>query len=196
MELQLQESPVDLRGFSETVIGDLGATIQILRLAGREYGTDEGRPLRIEDCISDLGLRACLGAATSGTLVRGVRQRADVEVWTHSREVAKHFRLLAEEMPGSINPDQAYLAGLLHAIGALPAILQWQCGDTAGGRTHFALQLAERWRFPGFVKDFFCELLIPGYHPHWSRIYATAHLRAEESWARCPLEDAPMQPSA
>ena len=35
MELELHESSTDLRGFSEAVLGDVGATIQILRLAGR-----------------------------------------------------------------------------------------------------------------------------------------------------------------
>lgn len=196
MELQLQENSVDLRGFSEAVLGDLGATIQVLRLAGLEYGTAEDRPVRIEDCISDLGLSACVDAAARGTFVRGIQQRADFEMWTHSREIAQYFRQLAENMPGTISPDQAYIAGLLHAIGALPALLGWHRSELAGNRALTALKLAERWRFPGYIKDFFCEVLIPGYHPHWSKILIAAHQLTDGSWARCPLDEAAMRPTA
>lgn len=196
MELQLQENSVDLRRFSEAVLGDLGATIQILRLAGQEYGTAEDRPVRIEDCISDLGLSACVEAAARGTFVRGIQQRADLEMWTHSREVAGYFRQLAENMPGGTSPDQAYLAGLLHAIGALPGQLGWHRSELTGNRALTALKLAERWRFPGFIKDFFCEVLIPGYHPYWSKMLVAAHQLTEDSGARCPLDEAAMRPSA
>jgi hypothetical protein len=195
MELQLRENSVDLRNFSAAVLGDLGATIQILRLAGQEYGA-EGGPIRIEDCISDFGPSTCLEAAASGTLVRGVAQRADYEIWTHSREIAKSFRSLAEEMPGTINPDQAYIAGLLHAMGALPAVLGWRWHGIAGNRTLSALKLAEQWLFPGYLKDFFCEALIPGFNPHWTEVLSAAHRLANGSWARCPLDGASLRPSA
>jgi hypothetical protein len=187
MEFLLQESPVDLRGFTEVVLGDLGATIQILRLAGREYGSAEDGPVRIEDCISDLGLMACFNAAAQGTFTRGIRpQRADFEIWMHSREIAKHFRLLAEETGGAINPDQAYMCGLLHALGSLPGVLGWQWHESADYHPLSALKLAEQWCFPRYVKDFFCEIMMP-YDPHWSELLATAHQIARGSWARCPV---------
>jgi hypothetical protein len=189
LEFQLQESSVDLRGFTETVLGDLGATIQILRLAGQEYEFAEDCPPRIEDCISDLGLNACLDAATRGTFAGGAHQRADFEIWTHSREIARHFRTLAEEIPGTVSPDQAYIAGLLHAIGALPLILEWQWEDMPGDRVFAALKLAELWRLPRYVKDFFGELLVPGYNPYWSEFLAAAHHRTRASWARCPVKE-------
>jgi hypothetical protein len=195
MELQLRENSVDLRSFSEAVLGDLGATIQILRLAALEYGAEDC-PLRIEDCISAFGPSACLEAAASGTLVRGVAQRADYEFWTHSREIARSFRRVAEEMPGIVNPDQAYIAGLLHAMGALPSVLGWHWHGIAGSRTLSALKLAEQWRFPGYVKDFFCEALIPGFNPHWTEILSAAHRLVKGSWARCPLDGTSLRPSA
>jgi hypothetical protein len=187
MELQLQENSVDLTEFTEAVLGDLGATLQILRLAGQEYGSSEYRPVRIEDCISDLGPSACLEAVARGSFVRGPQQRADFETWTHSKEIARYFRLLAETMPGSISPDQAYVAGLLHAIGTLPETLGWQSSEMNGNHALTALKLAERWHFPGYVKDFFCEMLIPGYHPYWSKLMERAHLLAKDSQALCPL---------
>jgi HD-like signal output (HDOD) protein len=190
MELQFNGCAADLRGVTEAVLGDLGATIQVLRLAGREYGAAEGRPVRIEDCISDLGLHACLDAAASATLVRGVRQRAVVEMWEHSKEIAQYCRLLVEETPGAINPHEAYLAGLLHSIGALPAVLGWERTGLASDRALAALRLAERWNLPACLKDFFCEVYLPGYSSRWSEMMTAAHDLAAESWARCPLCDA------
>ena len=38
LDLVAQEPTVDLRGMSQLVLDDMGATLQILRLAGREYG--------------------------------------------------------------------------------------------------------------------------------------------------------------
>jgi hypothetical protein len=188
MEFLLQESSVDLRRFTEVVLGDLGATIQILRLAGREYGSAEDCPVRIEDHISDLGLTACFQAAASGTFARGTQQRADFEIWTHSQEIARHCRLLAEEMPGPINPDQAHIAGLLHAIGTLPDLLEWEWRGRTGNRALSALKLAEEWCFPRYLQDFFCEILMPGYSPRWSEFLAAAHQLNKASWARCPLD--------
>jgi len=188
MELQLHACSVDLSAFTETVLGDLGATIQILRLAAREYGAADSRPVRIEDCISDLGLTACFHAAAGGPFVKGGHRRASFEIWTHSRVIANYCRLAAEEMPGSVNPDHAYLGGLFHALGALPAALGWQWNGMTGNRALTALKLAERWRFPGYVKDLFSEMLIPGYHHGWSKVLHVAHELASDSWARCPLE--------
>ena len=46
LDLAAQESSVDLREMSQLVLDDLGATLQILRLAGREYDNSHDRPLR------------------------------------------------------------------------------------------------------------------------------------------------------
>jgi hypothetical protein len=191
MEFQLQEFSIDLCAISEIVLGDLGATIQILRLAGRENGDAEGRPVRIEDCISDLGLRACLRAAAGGTMARGIRQRAVLQMWEHSRQIAQTCRLIAEEIPGFISPHQAYLAGLLHGIGDLPAVLGWERSATQNYRPFTAVELAERWSFPMFLKEFFHTVNKPGWSSQWSKMMSTAHRFASETSACCVLASAP-----
>jgi hypothetical protein len=193
MEFQLQEFSIDLRAISEIVLGDLGATIQILRLAGREYGDEEGRPVRIEDCISDLGLKACLRAAAGGSVAKGIRQRAVVEMWEHSREIALTCRLIAEETPGFINPHQAYMAGLLHGTGALPALLGWERSTAQNYRPLTAVELAERWAFPAFLREFFHAVNKPGWNSQWSKIVSTAHRFATETSAGCPQAPVPAQ---
>lgn len=189
MELQLQQRSVDLREISQAVLADLGATIQILRLAGREYGSAEDRPERIADCICDLGVEACIEAVASGIVGRSARQRAIQELWAHSREIAQHARLVAEEIPTiGIHSDQAYLAGLLHSIGVLPTVLGWTPGNVSGHRAFSSLRMAERWALPGFIKDFFCEMCMPGYAPKWTRLMEEAHYGARHSQTMCPLD--------
>jgi HD-like signal output (HDOD) protein len=196
MELQMQQSSVDLRTFAETVLGDLGATIQVLRMAGREYGAADDRPIRIEDCICDFGPAACRDAVAQGVMVRGFQRRVVSDLWSHAREIAKNARQLAESIPWAINPDQAYMAGMLHAIGSLPAALGWDWRETSSDHALTGLKLAERWAFPGYLRDFFCEMLMPGYHPQWSEIMAEAHRIAGGRVDRCSMCEAAIRPSA
>jgi HD-like signal output (HDOD) protein len=99
LELEIHERSVDLRAISDAVLSDLGATLQILHLAGREYGHSEGRPTRIEDCIADLGLRACMGAVSAQTVIHPHRHKDINAIWAHSSEIARYAKLKAEEMP-------------------------------------------------------------------------------------------------
>jgi hypothetical protein len=183
MELQLQERSVDLSEISEVLLEDVGATLRILCLAGREYGDSEDRPARIEDCISALGLRACLRAAAGGAPLKGIRHRALVEFRSHSREIARLCRLLAEEMPEFAAPHEAYLIGLLHDIGVLPAILGWERSDLPANRSLAALRMAKQWALPSFLTDFFCKASMPGCDAHSSQIVSAVHRLAAGSLA-------------
>jgi HD-like signal output (HDOD) protein len=178
LDLMIQEPCVDLREMAQLVLWDLGATLQILRLAGREYGSFEQRPMRIEDCISALGLEACVDAVSARTVARGHRREAIAAFWTYSREIAKHSKLTGEELPG-IDPEEAYLTGLLHGIGALPAILGWDCTEfrsVDGPGAGFLL--AKRWGLPPCVVESQFELQLSGRHTQWSGIVQAAHQRA------------------
>ncbi len=44
MELKIRDRAVDLTEISHLVLSDLGAVLQIMRLAGREDGSAESRP--------------------------------------------------------------------------------------------------------------------------------------------------------
>jgi len=188
LDLMVQEPCVDLRQMSQLLLADLGATLQILRLAGREYGNTDDRPNRIEYCISDLGLEACVQAVAAQTVARDCRQHAILEFWAHSREIAEHARLVAEEVP-RINPEEAYLAGLLHAIGLLPALLGWKDSGAANDAL-VGLRLATRWALPHYVTEFFREIHFTGYPVWWSGIVRKAHERANRSSSHCPFEEA------
>lgn len=187
LDLLVQEPCVDLRQMSQLVLADMGATLQILRLAGREYGMAEDRPTRIADCISDLGLRACLKAVSAQTIARHGRKNEIVAFWEHSRDVADQSRLVAQSM-GEIDPEEAYLAGLFHGLGSLPALLGWR-ESAAVDPALAGLRLAKRWSLPTCVTEFCGEMQLPGFETRWSGIVRKAHLRGDRYSGPCLFDE-------
>ncbi|MDQ2844718.1 MAG: HDOD domain-containing protein [Acidobacteriota bacterium] len=153
IELEAQEFCVDLRMLSEVILTDLGATLQVLRLAGQDHDRATDSPIRMEDCISDLGTQACIESMSAKILPCGRRSNAIPELWSHSLEIARQSKRIAEQTT-NLDPDRAYLAGLCHSIGSLPAVLGW------GGKRRLdsvltGLELASEWSLPSFLLDYF-----------------------------------------
>lgn len=176
MELMMRERSVDLGDLSQLVLGDLGAAIQIMRLAGSEESLADGRPARIEDCISGLGLEACLDTVSKQTLKRSARHPGMNAMWAHAREIAEICRNLAEEDLFSANPEEAYLVGLFHAIGSLPVVLGWDCAMYLSDDPNLAgLRMAQAWSLPHCVIDYFSELRPLSNGNRWKRLIERAH---------------------
>ena len=186
LDIIVQKPCVDLRELSELVLSDLGATLQVLRLAGREHAHSEGRFMRMEDCISHLGLDACMEAILEQTAPRDSRRHAIAESWAHARDVAQYAKMMAEEMV-YISGEEAYLAGLLHGIGFLPALLGWN-GFAVSDAALTGLRLAKRWSLPHCVTEFFGELQMTGYSTRWLGIVRKAHQSANKPTAHCLFE--------
>jgi hypothetical protein len=189
LDLQVQERLIDLRAVSELILSDLGATLQIFRLAGREHACTEFRPSRIEDCIADLGVHVCLEAVSAQTISRNAGDGAVAETWAHSREIAVLSKQIAEESQ-EIDPGEAYLSGLLHAIGLLPAVLGWAAGKH--GVSDFSLagfKLAKKWSLAPFLVKFLSEMNEEQYTTLLPEIVREAHQRAVKSKIHCPLEE-------
>lgn len=128
LEMLLQEPCIDLRIASELILSDVGATIQILSLIGKEYDSAAERPSRMVDCISSLEVGAWFGAISARTFPCDRKHAAATAVWRHCRLVAQYAQLVAESLD-SVSPEDAYLVGLLHGIGDIPAALGWpNCG--------------------------------------------------------------------
>jgi hypothetical protein len=190
MDLGAQEKPVDLKEMTQVVLSDPGATIQILRLVGRERVFGEERPARIEDCISALGMQACVEAVSRRTVSRGKDKPAIMEAWSHAKQVAESCKLIAEESAGSFGPTEAYLTGLLHELGSLPAILGWEPLLAASSGPEVAgLKLAEGWFLPHCIVDYFSE---PGNlkaGDGWAEIVQRAHEMSESFSGESPIDD-------
>jgi hypothetical protein len=188
LELEAQERLIDLRRVTELVLSDLGATLQVLRLEGREHACVEFRPSRIEDCIVDLGLDVCLLAFSAHTVRRHAGQEAIAETWAHAREIAVYSQQVAGESQ-DVDPGEAYLTGLLHAIGLLPAVLGWAASKH--GVSDFSLagfKLAKKWSLAPFVVKFLGEMNEERCTTPLPEIVREAHRRADRSAMQCPLD--------
>jgi HDOD domain-containing protein len=197
MELKIRDRAVDLTEISQLVLGDLGAVLQIMRLAGREDVSPDNRPTRIEDCISGLGLQTCLEAMSRQTVRRRNRLPAIVETWSHARVIAENCKFLAEEDLLPVNPDEAYLVGLLHGIGSVPQILGWDWTTPAfGGPDLVGLRMAEAWSLPGCIFEYFSDLRSNSKTNRWSGILQRAHQLANPRVDETPLDAHTLQKSA
>lgn len=188
MELRSHEFSVDLQEMSQLVLGDLGAVLQILRLAAREYEDATDRPTRIEDCISALGMQACLKSAAQQTVPSDMRYGGVLELWAHAREVARACRTVAATAGGVVHPEEAYLVGLTHALGSLPDLLGWQRPSPGCKRwEHAATRLAEHWSLPSCIQEFSRAWDRSDLDNPWVEIVRVAHQVARRSSQPCPL---------
>lgn len=123
LELLLDQPAIDLEAVSELVLSDVGATLQILRTGSEEWGLDEELSFRVHARVVALGKDAILKAIPAFTsLGSQFPMQAAFELWEHSRLVAESARAIASGFEG-VDPEKAYLAGLLHEIGKLPELL-------------------------------------------------------------------------
>lgn len=172
LEMLLQNPCIDLRMASEIVLSDVGATIQVLRLIGEEYDFAEERPSRMGDCLSSLEVDAWFAAISARSFACDREHAATTAVWRHCRLVAQYAQLVAESL-GDICPEDAYLVGLLHGIGDIPAALGWpNCGR--GSKDTSAL-LAMEGTLPLFVLAAMRSLNDFSASPAWRFILTTAH---------------------
>ena len=185
MELKARDFSVDLGEMASFVLNDLGATLQILRLAASEFENPEERPVRIEDCISCLGMQACLTAVGQQAVLTGLWHRYLPEVWAHARESAQACRSAAAG--AGVRSEEAYLVGLLHGIGSLPQLLGWRSSSRLKQANRAAVLLSERWLLPPAVQEF-CHAWEAGQLDNrWIRMLRMAHPHAGRSPQSCPL---------
>lgn len=128
LDMLLHEPCIDLQRAAELILSDVGATIQILLLIGREYDFTAQRLSRMGDCLASLDVGTWYGAISAARTFPCDREHAaTTAVWKHCRLVAQYAQLVAESLEG-IYPEDAYLVGLLHETEAIPAVLGWPEG--------------------------------------------------------------------
>jgi hypothetical protein len=135
LELLLNAPMVDLEAVTRLVRSDLGLCIQVLKES--RFGAADGDQLwRISDCVIQLGSQL-LGLARP--LCCGVEQRkfayAEAEAfWKHASLVASVAEQTATYFYElGVNPEQAYLAGLMHNLHKLPDVLAFVDSEGATG---------------------------------------------------------------
>jgi hypothetical protein len=141
LEMLLYEPCIDLQKASELVLSDIGATIQTLRLIGRDYDFATELPYRMGDCIASLDLGTWFCAMSARTFAFEGLHPAATAFWKHGRLIAQYAQLVAESLD-RFSPEDAYLVGLLHEVGAIPKVLGWPCG-ASGASDPVALSALE-----------------------------------------------------
>jgi hypothetical protein len=167
LEMLLHEPNIDLTVASAFILSDVGATIQILRLIGRGYDFDEDRPRRMGDCLASLEVGIWFGAISARTFVCGRKNAEATALWQHCRLVAEYARLVAESTD-CVSSEDAYLVGLLHGIGAFPAVLGWQNGGPGA-------LLAMEGALPLVILNAMRSVYDSGSSSEWKFILVAAH---------------------
>lgn len=181
LDMLLQEPNIDLRMVSELVLSDVGATIQTLRLVRREYETAAERPNRMCECIAGLDASLWFETLSTRTFVGDKAHSAVTAVWKHCRSVAQCARFVAESMD-DITPDDAYMVGLLHGIGAIPAALNWP--ESQLGRAMFAMEET----LPPFVLAAIGSVDGPSCSSVWRFVLTAAHkLAGAQAYPHVPV---------
>ncbi len=206
IELLLGDRPssgsVDLREAAGILLNDLGATLEIFRLAGEQAccalvcgeggcdrrAHDEGRgqtcghaasvAARLEDCLASLGVDAWLEAVSADAVERTVALGGPgvlTRFWEHARSIAYSCWLLAGEHE-EICPEEAYLAGLLHEAARLPDLLGWTPAQFGAAGTRWTppalARLAAHFRLPAYLA---CLLTTSGNATRWKPLLEAAH---------------------
>lgn len=171
--LVMRSSVMDLRHIAETILADAGATLQLLRVIGEEYGSDSCRPSRIEHCIAVLDRDRWFHSVCASVISS---HHKDISaVWEQFRKAGQSARLIAERTNDFV-PEEAYLVGMLHQIGKLPHILGWtsqSCYSVAEERAVGVL-LAQHWCVPAFLMESLLEQQDEAFRARWSGLLHAA----------------------
>jgi len=152
LDLLVSAPACDLQLLTEVVLSDVGATLQILRTSAQLRAGSDRRSGRLDDCVLHLG-RSGLRRTFTLTLPppQEPRVRAARQLWQRGQLTASLARIMAGRF-ARISPEQAHLAGLLHEIGRLPALLGWRVpGLDLGDAAAVGRALLREWQLPAYL---------------------------------------------
>lgn len=172
LDLLLREPCIDLRKASDLVLSDVGATLQVLRLIGKEFDFARGGPSRMGDCLASLDVDAWFGAMAARAFVSDSEHKATTALWKHCRLVAQYAQLVAESLNG-VCPEDAYLVGLLHEAGSIPSLLGWTMDESNAAGSD--AQLAMEGSLPLFVLAAMRSVNDLCHKSTWKLILTAAH---------------------
>ncbi len=165
---QCEKDPnLDNLGLTRVIEHDPATTAQLLRIANSPLVRREVKVADLSKAIGLLGMNYCAKVAVSISTRQLFNSKNPAsekrmrEIWQHSLNVACHCYVLANK--AKLVPEEAFLAGLLHKIGALPIIAM---ADKKGGYTLEELNEAldkihpmlgesilSHWQFPRSIAD-------------------------------------------
>jgi len=187
LNAMLAASPVDLKRVGEIIRTDPSLSAQVLRLCNSAFMGFRERVSKIENAVMLVGTERLRTMVLTCSLVEYVGHRVaseDIQTfWQHCFLTAA----LSERIARAIalpQPEQAYLAGLLHDIGALPLLVVTSaeakrpasvvatCGwgeSVELEREHFGSDHCEIGRWIGVSWNFsptLLEVMVKHHNPH------------------------------
>jgi len=142
LELLLQERVVDLAAVAEVAKRDASFTAQLLLFANQDLDECD-RLYRVEDCLVQLGI-STVQELVSETPPLVPSEWRTATLLDHSRQTATAAQSIAHQVPG-MDPEKAYLAGLLHLFPELVWLRTGASGDES-----------DEWPLPAFVWEVTC----------------------------------------
>ena len=122
----LAATPVDLKRVGEVIRTDPSLTAQLLRICNSAFMGFRERVTKIQHAVMLVGVERLRTMVLTCKLIEYVGQRVASEeiqsFWQHCFLTASLSERLAHAVD-YFQPEQAYLGGLLHDIGALPLLV-------------------------------------------------------------------------
>jgi putative nucleotidyltransferase with HDIG domain len=123
------QEEVNVGVLANKISQDQALTAKTLRLANSSFYGMAKQVTTIQEAITILGFRTVRSLATTAALITAFTGKSAngfnaMPFWRHSIAAAVCARALASHLP--VNPDYAYTAGLLHDIGRLVLVTQFQ----------------------------------------------------------------------
>jgi len=158
LQILLAEYVADLEAITQVIRADVGLTVHLLRSASLRPGLLSEKPMELSHVVVDLG-RERLKKIVAAMPFLGYEPQLGVNLegcgsfWLRARQTAR----TAEQVASQVFPElaqTAYLAGLLHHLGELPALLGWSIpGLDSSSPREIGCRMAQSWGLPELLVD-------------------------------------------
>jgi len=176
LELMSQERCTELNEIADLLRQDLGAVARVFHFAKDEQAQSEERLIRLEDCISSIGVRGCLKILADSVVLPSSLWTAICRIWEHSAEIAECCGRIAAEIGAPVSEEDAYLVGLFHELDEFVEVLAWESKLLLVNHPAYVAQrVAEQWGLPDAVLQYFSERQSTGLQLLWRAIVDKAH---------------------
>ncbi len=177
MDVLLRGSVLDLGSVTEVLAFDPCALLRLYVLVAREFPNADERPQRLDECIIALGK-----AGLAQTLYPAPctwQQQARLSAFAeHGVTVARCAQIAATTL--GLCDQTAYVVGLLHDIGTLPAILGWTSAALSPEDiVHLTDTIAHTYQLPPALHRALLQIAAGDESSVWSALIEAAHQLAD-----------------
>jgi putative nucleotidyltransferase with HDIG domain len=168
------------RDLNKIITNDQAIAAKILQMANSSFYGLSAKVNNLNRAITLLGFNTVRSLALSISIVDHFSGKSSSsyfnrgKFWEHSMGVAMLSKMLAEKKGGRLNPEEAYIAGLLHDLGVIildqffqdkfSEILKLiyeadinflEAEETIIGQNHalFGAEIAQAWNYPEILVD-------------------------------------------